>query len=179
MNPDTRRVAVLGRAGAGKTTAACRLGDALGVPVIHLDALYWNADWTPVEPQMFAERQRAVIGRDAWVLDGNYTSLPGLQERLSRADAIVVVEAPVAVCVWRVIRRWLAFRGTTRPDRGANGRLTLSFLRWIWSWSRRHPDFAGEIRSVAPGTPVLLARGAHDVEGLVADARAARSSTPA
>jgi adenylate kinase family enzyme len=176
MKTEMRRVVVLGRAGAGKTTVARGLGDALNVPVIHLDALYWNADWTPVRPDSFAERQRAVIARDSWVLDGNYTSAAGFPERLDRADAIVIVEAPMAVCVWRVIRRWLAFRGRARPDLGASERLTLSFLRWIWTWSRRHPDFASEIRSLAPGKPVLVTRSDRDVEGLLADARAARAS---
>jgi len=95
VNTEMRRVAVLGRAGAGKTTVARRLGEALGAPVIHLDALFWNADWTPVSSESFAERQRAVTSQDAWVLDGNYTSAPGFEERLSRADAIVIVEAPL------------------------------------------------------------------------------------
>jgi adenylate kinase family enzyme len=171
-----RRVAVLGRAGAGKTTVARRLGEALGAPVIHLDALFWNADWTPVSSESFAERQRAVTSQDAWVLDGNYTSAPGFEERLSRADAIVIVEAPLALCLWRVIRRWLKFRGTTRPDMGASERLSLSFLRWIWSWSRHHPDFAGEIRSLVADKSVLVARSDHDVDGLLADAGAARAS---
>jgi adenylate kinase family enzyme len=176
VNEETRRVAVLGRAGAGKTTVARRLGEALGAPVIHLDALYWNADWTPVSPESFAERQQAVTAQDAWVLDGNYTSLPGFEERLSRADAIVIVEAPLALCYWRVIRRWLRFRRTTRPDLGASERLDLAFLRWIWDWSRRHPDFAGEMRAQVAGKPVLVARRDHDVERLLAEAGAAQAS---
>jgi len=176
---EMRRVAVLGRPGAGKTTVACQLGDALDVPVIHLDALFWNADWTPVGPESFADRQRAAIGGDGWVIDGNYTSAPGFQERLGRADAVVIVDAPSAVCLWRVWRRWLRFRGTTRPDTGASERLTLSFVRWIWSGPRRHPDLAGEIRSLAPDTAVLVARNKRDVERLLDGARAARSSTHA
>lgn len=163
-----RRVAVLGRAGAGKTTVARRMGEALGVPVIHLDALFWNADWTSVGAESFAEQQGAAIAQDAWVLDGNYSTVPGFAERLSRADVIVIVDAPLAVCLWRVVRRWLRFRGTTRPDLGASERLDLAFLRWIVSWSRRHPDFAGEVRSMVPGKPVRVVRRDHDIEDLLA-----------
>lgn len=168
VNKEVRRVAVLGRAGAGKTTVARRMGDALGVPVVHLDALFWNADWTPVPAESFAERQGAVIAQDAWVLDGNYSTLPGFAERLSRANVIVIVDAPLAVCLWRVVRRWLRFRGATRPDLGASERLDLAFLRWIVNWSRRHPDFAGEVRSMVPDKPVRVMRSDHDVEGLLA-----------
>jgi len=94
-----RRVAVVGRAGAGKTTVARQLGDALGVPVIHLDALYGDAGWTPARPETFEERHRAAIAGDAWVLDGNYTSAAGFDERIRRADLIVIADAPLAVCL--------------------------------------------------------------------------------
>src|SRR2546423_6449869 len=40
-----RRVLVVGSAGAGKTTFATRLGQALGLPVIHLDSEYWRPGW--------------------------------------------------------------------------------------------------------------------------------------
>lgn len=38
-------MAILGPSGTGKSTLARRLGRSLGVPVIHLDALYWRAGW--------------------------------------------------------------------------------------------------------------------------------------
>jgi adenylate kinase family enzyme len=39
-----RRVVVLGRGGAGKSTFAARLGMATGIPVVELDALFWRPD---------------------------------------------------------------------------------------------------------------------------------------
>jgi adenylate kinase family enzyme len=37
-----KRIAVIGGGGAGKTYLAHRLGRALGLPVIHLDAHYYG-----------------------------------------------------------------------------------------------------------------------------------------
>src|SRR5919107_5216 len=37
-----RRVLVIGSGGAGKSTFAARLGERTGLPVIHLDSLFWR-----------------------------------------------------------------------------------------------------------------------------------------
>ena len=51
-----KRVLVIGSGGAGKSTLARRLGERLGLEVVHLDALYWQAGW--VEPAKEAWRER-------------------------------------------------------------------------------------------------------------------------
>ena len=43
MPPSLRRVLVIGCGGAGKSTFASRLGERTGLPVIHLDALFWRS----------------------------------------------------------------------------------------------------------------------------------------
>jgi adenylate kinase family enzyme len=40
------KIVVIGASGAGKSTFAKRLGTALYLEVIHLDAYYWNPGWT-------------------------------------------------------------------------------------------------------------------------------------
>ena len=39
------RVAVIGGSGSGKTTFGRRLGEALGIPFVELDAVTWQAGW--------------------------------------------------------------------------------------------------------------------------------------
>src|SRR5687767_15921191 len=48
MNRFPRRIAVIGRAGTGKTTIARRLAEAFDLPITHLDALFWTPDWKEV-----------------------------------------------------------------------------------------------------------------------------------
>ena len=45
------RIAIIGPGGAGKSTLARRLGERLGLPVIHLDAEHWRPGWveTPAD----------------------------------------------------------------------------------------------------------------------------------
>ena len=40
-----QRIVIIGSGGAGKSTLAQQLGARLDLPVIHLDALYWQPGW--------------------------------------------------------------------------------------------------------------------------------------
>src|ERR1700722_6307120 len=93
-----RRVAVIGSPGSGKSTVARRLGERLALPVVHLDQLFWRPGWVESSMEEFRELHAAVIGRDAWVVDGNYES-GDQQARLARADAIVVLDASGLGCL--------------------------------------------------------------------------------
>ncbi len=128
-----RRIAVIGRSGAGKTTVALELGRTFGLPVVHLDRLAWEPGWRPVEHAVFESRHADAIAADEWVLDGGYLSRPGWPERVRRADIVVLVDAPLHVCLWRIVRRSLARPpGVPRPDRpdGCRDGLSLSLIAW-------------------------------------------------
>jgi adenylate kinase family enzyme len=150
--PRPRRVAVIGRAGAGKTTVALRLGEELGLPVIHLDRLAWDPGWQAVAEATFESRQAAAVAGDAWVIDGGYLSSPGWPERMRRADLVVLVEAPLVVCLARIIRRSLARTGTRRPDLpdGCDEAFSLFFLRWTLGWSCRNEELLTRIERARP-----------------------------
>jgi adenylate kinase family enzyme len=145
--------------GAGKSTLANELGRALGVPVVHLDSIYWKPGWVGSSWDEFRAQHDQVIARDAWVLDGNYSS-GGLAERLMRADTVYVLTVPRLVSLARVTRRWLRHRGTTRPDLGDGKpeKLDAEFLRWVWDWESNHPDFVEEVRRHARGTVIVRTR---------------------
>lgn len=40
-----KRVLIVGSPGAGKSTLAKKLAARTGLPLTHLDDLYWNAGW--------------------------------------------------------------------------------------------------------------------------------------
>ena len=131
-----RRVLVLGCPGAGKSTLARSLGEALSLPVVHLDKLWWKSGWVNRTEGEFDALLDAVLLGEEWVIDGNY--LRTLPRRLERCDAVVLLDYPRRVCLFRALRRILSWRGRTRPDMAADcpERLDGEFVRWIWEFHR-------------------------------------------
>ena len=131
-----RRVLVLGCPGAGKSTLARSLGEALSLPVVHLDKLWWKSGWVNRTEGEFDALLDAVLLGEEWVIDGNY--LRTLPRRLERCDAVVLLDYPRRVCLFRALRPILSWRGRTRPDMAADcpERLDGEFVRWIWEFHR-------------------------------------------
>lgn len=70
----SRRIAVKGTSGCGKSTFAAELARRLGVAHIELDALHHGPNWAGPTADGFRERVRAAMDANpsGWVIDGNY-----------------------------------------------------------------------------------------------------------
>ena len=109
-----RRVLVIGCPGAGKSTLTRALAETLGLPAVYLDRLWWKSGWINRTRAEFDARLDAALAGDAWVMDGNY--LRTLPRRLERCDAVLFLDYPRRLCLFRALRRILRWRGRTRPD---------------------------------------------------------------
>src|SRR4051794_905502 len=107
-----RRVLVIGSGGAGKTTLARRLAERTGLPLVHLDMLYWHAGWVPTGEPEWDRIIEELVSRDAWVMDGNYGRT--LDRRLAACDTVIFLDLPRLVCLWRVIKRRWQYAGANR-----------------------------------------------------------------
>jgi adenylate kinase family enzyme len=101
-----KRIAVLGRGGAGKSVVARKLSAGLDLPVIELDSVFWQPGPRPTPEPEWVEIHRGLVERDRWIIDGDlgpYDS--GLGVRLSAADTIVLLDFPLWRCALRTLRR--------------------------------------------------------------------------
>ncbi|HEX8719825.1 MAG TPA: DNA topology modulation protein [Pyrinomonadaceae bacterium] len=132
-----RRVLVIGSGGSGKSTLSRRLGERLGLEVIHLDRLYWRAGWVEPPKDEWLRTVEALCARDAWVMDGNYSGT--LEVRMAACDAVVFLDLPRVLCLWRVLKRLVMYRDGGRPDmaEGCREQFQLDFLRWVWNYPNR------------------------------------------
>jgi adenylate kinase family enzyme len=73
-----RRIIVVGCEGSGKTSLALKLGRKLGLPVVHLDVLYWRPGWKASDKASFRVRVVDAITDEGWVVDGSFSELPSI-----------------------------------------------------------------------------------------------------
>lgn len=105
-----KRILVIGCPGSGKSYFSRALAEKLGLPLVHLDLLNWNADGTNVEREVFDKRLADVLARDEWIIDGNYGRT--MESRMERCDAIFFLDFPTEVCLNGVRER----KGKPRTD---------------------------------------------------------------
>ena len=128
-----RRIVVLGCPGSGKSTLARQIGEHLGLPVIHLETLYWLPGWRAPPQGAHRPAFAAVFAQNAWISEGNFIETFDL--RLPRADLVIILEPPRWLCLWRAFRRALRER-RDRPDlaAGCPEQLDWRLLRQIWRY---------------------------------------------
>ena len=161
-----RRINVTGTSASGKTTFARALGERLQLPVIELDALHWEPNWTEAPAAVMRERVRAVLANaDAWVVDGNYSVTRDLV--WERVECVVWLDFSLPVILRRFLRR-TARRIRSREELwpGTGNRENLgqhldprsSLLWWILTTYRRRRREYPRLLAARPDIRVVRLR---------------------
>ena len=150
-----QRVLVIGGNGCGKTTLAVQLAQKLGLPLTHLDRLYWQDNWQPVPNAVFDARLEEVLATPRWVLDGNI--LRTLPRRLACADTVVYMHFSSLRCMAGALKRQLQWYGRSRPDMGVfcPERLDMAFLKSVWCFNKKNGPRIAAALAAAPGVRVV------------------------
>jgi hypothetical protein len=132
------RIAVTGPAGAGKSRLARALGNAYGIEVLHLDALFWKPGWVHTLPEDWDAMQRRELERDSWIVDAQYDDM--IPDWFDAAGAVVFVDASPLRCLWRVSRRRLEADGGPDVPPGSEPapvhRALAKFARGQWHYRK-------------------------------------------
>ena len=130
------KILIIGCPGSGKSTLARALKEKLGLPVVHLDQLWWKNGWEHVTREEFDSRLAMALNMEQWVIDGHYSRT--MPMRLSRCDTIIFLDFDRWECLLGTIQRWIRYRGKTRPDMGGNcpERLRWDHLKYIWNFNK-------------------------------------------
>ena len=104
------KILVLGCSGSGKSTFARKLHNVLGLPLIHLDNVWWKPDQTHITRDEFDRKIDEIIRGDQWIMDGDYSRT--YEKRFAACDTIFFLDYAEEVCMNGITRRV----GEKRPD---------------------------------------------------------------
>lgn len=105
-----KKIIVIGCPGSGKSTFSRALHQATGIPLFHLDNLFWNADKTTVDKDVFYERIAEILQKNSWIIDGNYAST--MEMRMEMCDTVIFLDFPPDICLAGIAER----KGKKRSD---------------------------------------------------------------
>jgi len=125
-----KRVIIIGCPGSGKSTFARKLQSVTGLPLHHLDLIYWKPDRTIVPREEFLEKLHQIMAQEQWIIDGNYAST--MEMRMQACDTVIFLDYPPELCLAGAQER----KGKARPD-----------LPWVESNDLDDSEFMEYIRN--------------------------------
>ena len=159
------RVMIIGCGGAGKSTLARRLGEKTGLPVVHLDQIWWApGNWQHTSREEFDARLMREMDRPRWILDGNYNRT--MELRLNHCDTVIYLDMPRIVCLknWigRVIKNW----GHARADmaQGCSEWFDPEMFRWIWKFNKQNRKRYYRLLSEVEEVDIIILKNRRQVE---------------
>jgi len=175
-----KRVMIVGPSGAGKSTLARQLGEILGLPVVHLDKLYWQPGWVEPPEEEFRARVLEAMRGETWVIDGNYFARGAGEERFAACDTVVHLDFPRRICLWRVFWRIVRTYGRVRPDlgEGCPEQFDREFIRWVWDTPKRRPAMLAAIAPLRATKRVVDLRNRGEVARFLRNLRMGAASAP-
>lgn len=102
---EARRILIYGVTGSGKTSLAGRISEKTGIPWHSVDDLTWLPNWQEVPLEDQVRKIREICGGEEWILDTAYAKWIDIP--LARLEAIVALDYPRQVSLWRLLRRTL------------------------------------------------------------------------
>ena len=104
------KVIIIGCPGSGKSSFGRKLKSITGLPLYHLDMMFWNNNRTTVTKEVFIERLKKAMSNSGWIIDGNYGST--MEMRIKECDTVFFLDYPTNVCIEGIESR----KGQPRSD---------------------------------------------------------------
>jgi|GEM_PF-6182393 len=110
-----KRVIIVGAPGSGKSTLARGIAGKTGLPITHLDSLYFDPQQRYNQHRTaWAQRLSELAAADSWIIEGCHAV--DLAPHAARADVIILLDYPRRVIVWRIMSRFVKQRGGDPPE---------------------------------------------------------------
>ena len=92
-----QKIIILGCSGSGKSTLSQKLHDATGLPLFHLDAIWWKADKSHISRDEFDQKLQEILQTDQWIIDGDYSRT--YEIRFKSCDTVIFLDYSLDECM--------------------------------------------------------------------------------
>ena len=162
-----KRALIIGNAGSGKTTFAKKLAEKTGMPLVHLDTLYWTGNWEHVGRDEFDALLKKELEKPSWIIDGNFNRT--LSYRLQYCDTVFYFDLPTVTCLWGITKRIIKSYGKTREDMGGNcpehfDRQKFVLYKNVFSFKKVHHEKYIKLLREAEGVKSVIFRRRGEVK---------------
>lgn len=98
-----QKAIIVGCSGSGKSTLSRKIHTLTGLPLYHLDNIFWRADKTRISREEFDEKLAEILHRDSWILDGDYNRT--YEPRIAACDTVIFLDYAEEVCMEGITNR--------------------------------------------------------------------------
>lgn len=124
------KIVIIGYSGSGKSTLANALKEHYHIPVLHLDRVHFNSDWTERDKEVSKTiLNKFMDDNTSYVIEGNYFSW-GVR-RFKEADLVIELDYNRFFCFKEALKRYLKNRGKVSYSNGCVEKFDLEFAKWI------------------------------------------------
>ena len=158
------RVIIIGCGGAGKSTLARKLGEKTGLPVVHLDQIFWSpGNWEHLQSDEFDTLLINELNKPQWILDGNYNRT--MELRLEKCDTVIYLDFNRFQCIFGWLKRVMTNWGTARPDMapGCNEWFDPEFAKWLWNFNKKNRSRYHSMLAKTEGIRVYILKNRREV----------------
>lgn len=91
------KIMITGCCGSGKSTLSRRLADMTGLPLYHLDMIWWRPDESHILREDFDRILTELTARDRWIIEGDYSRT--YEIRLRACDTLIFLDYDEETCM--------------------------------------------------------------------------------
>ena len=151
------KVMIIGCGGAGKSTLARALGEKTGLPVVHLDQIWWApGNWQHLEKEEFDALLLEELKKPRWILDGNFNRT--IEMRLKECDTVIYLDFSRMACLFSWLKRVITNWGQARPDMapGCAEWFDPEMAAWIWNFNKKNRENYYRLLNEAKGIETIV-----------------------
>lgn len=98
-----KKIIVLGCSGSGKSTFSKKLHSITGLPLVHLDNIWWKPDGSHITREEFDQKLERIFKEEAWIMDGDYSRT--YEVRFQACDTLIFLDYDREVCMEGITER--------------------------------------------------------------------------